>query len=75
MSWFDEGCSKLLGQRKEAKLQWLPHPSEIDVDNLYNIRREASRHLRNKKLEYLKGKINELATKIRTRTLEICIEE
>jgi hypothetical protein len=21
--WFDEGCSKLLGQRKQAKLQWL----------------------------------------------------
>jgi hypothetical protein len=21
--WFDEGCSKLLDQRKEAKLQWL----------------------------------------------------
>jgi hypothetical protein len=27
-----------------------------------NIRREASRHFRNKKREYLKEKINELAT-------------
>jgi hypothetical protein len=26
--WFDEGCSKLLYQRKQAKLQWLQDPSE-----------------------------------------------
>jgi hypothetical protein len=29
--WFDEGCSKLLDQRKRAKLQWLQDPSEINV--------------------------------------------
>jgi hypothetical protein len=28
-SWFDEGCSKLLDQRKQAKLQCLQDPSEI----------------------------------------------
>jgi hypothetical protein len=28
--WFAEGCSKLLDQRKEAKLQWLQNPSEIN---------------------------------------------
>jgi lipoate-protein ligase A len=32
--WFDEGCSKLLDQRKQAKLQWLQDPVEINVDNL-----------------------------------------
>jgi hypothetical protein len=26
--WFDEGCSKLLDQRKQARLQWLQDPSE-----------------------------------------------
>jgi hypothetical protein len=26
--WFDEGCSELLDQRKQAKLQWLQDPSE-----------------------------------------------
>jgi restriction endonuclease S subunit len=31
--WFNEGCSKLLDQRKEAKLQWLQDPSEINGDN------------------------------------------
>jgi hypothetical protein len=33
------------------------------------VRREASKEFRNKKREYLKDKINELATNIRTRTL------
>jgi hypothetical protein len=37
-------------------------PSEVNGDNLNNVRREASRHLRNKKKEYLKDKINELVT-------------
>jgi hypothetical protein len=27
-SWFDEGCSKLLDQRKQAKLQWLQEPRQ-----------------------------------------------
>jgi hypothetical protein len=35
--WFDEGCSKLLDQRKQAKLHWLQDQSEINVDNLNNI--------------------------------------
>jgi hypothetical protein len=52
--WFDEGYSILLDQRKEAKLQWLQDPSEINGDNLNNVRREASRYFRNKKREYLK---------------------
>jgi hypothetical protein len=32
--WFNEGRSKLLDQRKEAKLQWLQDPSEINGDDL-----------------------------------------
>jgi hypothetical protein len=32
--WFDEGCSKLLDQRKRAKMQWLQDPDEINGDNL-----------------------------------------
>jgi hypothetical protein len=47
--WFDEGCSKLLDRRKQAKLQWLEDPSEINGDNLKGVRREASRHLRIRK--------------------------
>jgi hypothetical protein len=60
--WFDEECSKLLDQREQANLQRLQDASEINGDNLNNVRRETSRHFRNKKREYLKGKINEFAT-------------
>jgi hypothetical protein len=58
--WFDEECSKLVDQRKQDKLQWLEDPSEVNEDNLSDVRQEASRHFRNKKKEYLKDKINEL---------------
>jgi hypothetical protein len=59
--WFDQACSKLFDQRKQAKLQWLQDPSEINGNILRIVRRQASRYFRNKKREYLKDKINELA--------------
>jgi hypothetical protein len=62
-------CSKLLDQRKQAKLQWLKDPSEINGDNLNNVRHEATRYLRNKKREYLKDKINELATNSKNKNI------
>jgi hypothetical protein len=46
--WFNEGCSKLLDERKQAKLEWLQKSSEINGDNLNNVKREASRHFKNK---------------------------
>jgi hypothetical protein len=64
---FNEGCSKLLDQRKQAKLQWLQDPSEINGDNMNNVRCEANRYFRIKKREYLKDKINELATNSKNR--------
>jgi hypothetical protein len=69
--WFDEVCSELLDQRKQAKLQWLQDASEINGDNLNHIRRETSRHFRNKKREYLIHKIDGLPTN----GIETCIEE
>jgi hypothetical protein len=60
--WFDQACSNLVDQRKDFKLQWLQDPSEINGDNMKIVRLEASRYFRNKKREYLKEKINELAT-------------
>jgi hypothetical protein len=51
-----------LDQRKQAKMQWLQDPNQGNEDNLNNIRREASRHFRNKNKEYLKAKIEELET-------------
>jgi hypothetical protein len=40
----------------------LQNPSQINGDNLKNLRRETSRIFRNKKREYLRGKINEFET-------------
>jgi hypothetical protein len=62
-------------QRKQAKLQWLQDPSEMNGDNLNNVIQEVSRHSRNKKREYLKDKINELVRIVRTRISGTCIEE
>jgi hypothetical protein len=55
-------------------MQWLQDPDEINGDNQNIISHETRKHFRNKKREYLKDKIDELATN-RTRALEICIEE
>jgi hypothetical protein len=60
--WFDDKCSKLIDKRKQAKLQWLQNPGQINGDNLQNLRRETSRTFREKEREYLKGKIDELET-------------
>jgi hypothetical protein len=50
-------------------LQWLQDPSEINEDNLNNVRCEASRYFRNKKREYLKDTINELSTKSKNKNI------
>jgi hypothetical protein len=60
--WFKEGCSEVLDERKQARLHQLQNSSQINGDNLNNVRHEASRHFRSKKREYLKDKIDELST-------------
>ena len=60
--WFDEECLGFLDQRKQAKMQWIHDPSCSNVDNLNNVRRDASRHFRNKMKAYLKAKVEELET-------------
>jgi hypothetical protein len=59
----------LVDQRKQAKLQWLQDPSEANEDNLSDVRREASRHFRNNKREYLKDKINELESNSKNKNI------
>jgi hypothetical protein len=51
---------RFLDRRKQAKMQWMQDPSQSNVDNLNTVRRDASRHLRNKNKEYLKAKIEKL---------------
>jgi hypothetical protein len=50
-------------------LQWLQDSSEINGDNLDNVRCEASRYFRNKKREHLKDKIKELATNSKNKNI------
>jgi len=53
-------------------MQWVQDLSQSNVDNLNNVRCEASRHFRNKKKECLKAKIKELETN-RSKILGTCI--
>jgi hypothetical protein len=48
--------------------------SQINVDNMNNIRCKASRHSRNKKKEYLK-ELMTLHVIVRTKTLQTCMED
>ena len=41
-------------------MHWMQDPSQSNVDILNNVRREVSRHFRNKKKAYLRAKIEEL---------------
>jgi hypothetical protein len=45
----------------------------VNEDNLGDVRREASRHFRNKKRKYLKDKIDELESNRKKRISETCI--
>jgi hypothetical protein len=47
--WFDEEYSQVLGQRKQAKMQWLQGPNQSKLDNLNSAVYEGSRHFRNNK--------------------------
>jgi len=51
--WCDEECLGFLDQSKRAKMQWIQDPNQSNVDNLYNVICEVSRHFRNKKKAYL----------------------
>ena len=51
--WFDEECLGFSDQRKQAKIQWIHYPSQSNVDNLKNVRRDASRYFRKKKRRHI----------------------
>ena len=54
-------------------MQWVQDPSQRNVDNLNNVRREASRHFRNKKKAYLKAKIEDLETNSKIKNIrDLC---
>ena len=71
--WFDEECLHFLDERKQAKLQWVQDPIQRNVDNLNNVRREASRHFRNKNKAHLKAKIEDLETSSKIKNIrDLC---
>jgi hypothetical protein len=53
----------------DVALRWLQDPSEISANNLNTIRCETSRNFRNNKMEYLKDKIDELATNSKNKNI------
>jgi hypothetical protein len=55
--WFHDECTKLLNQRKQAKLQCLQNPGQTNGGNLNNVRCETTRTFRNKKREYPEEKL------------------
>jgi len=50
-------------------LQWLQNPSQINGDNLNNVRCETSRTFRNRRRVYLKEEIKELETDSENRNI------
>jgi hypothetical protein len=67
--WFDEECSELLDQRKQAKFQLLQNPSQTNEENMNNLRCENTITFRGKRREYLKEKINELEANIKNENI------
>jgi len=51
-------------------MQWIQNPRQSNVDNLNKVRRDVSRHFRNKKKAYLK--LRKLKVTIRSKTLGTC---
>jgi hypothetical protein len=67
----DEESLHFLYERKQAKMQWIHDPSQSNVDNVNNVRREASRHFKNIKQACLKAKIEELETKSKIKCIRV----
>jgi len=63
---FDE-VSRLLDQRKQAKIQWLRDPNQSNVDNLNNVSRDASRHFSKEKKENLRAKMMNMKITLRSK--------
>jgi hypothetical protein len=71
--WFDEECLHFIDQRKQTKMQWLQDPSQSIVDNMNSVRREASRHFRNRKEECLETEIKELEINCKVKNIrDLC---
>jgi hypothetical protein len=60
---------KIFRSKEAGKMQWLQNPNQSNVDNLNNVRCEASRHVRDEK----KANINELETNSKKKNIsDLC---
>jgi len=50
-SCFGDECLGVLNQRKQAKMKWIHDPSQSNLDSLNNVRYDARRHFRNKRIK------------------------
>jgi len=71
--WFHKECVGFLDQRKQAKMQSIQNPSRSNVDNLNNVRRDASKHFRNKRRYISKIKMRNLKLTIRPKLSGTCL--
>jgi len=60
---------RFLDDRKQAEMRWVQDPNQNSADSPNNVRREASRRIRNKKKENLKAKIDEDETNSEVRNV------
>jgi hypothetical protein len=67
-------CSVLLDESKQAKLQSLQNPSETDIDNLNNVKRETSRTSRKERGNMCKENLKNSKQTARVNLFETCIE-
>ena len=58
--WFDQECSELAIERKQAKLLWLQNPNGQIAGDFVNIRCDTCRTFKKKKNDYRKAKVNKL---------------
>ena len=54
-------------------MQWIQDPSQSNVDNLNNLRRNASRHFRKKRRQICKPKLRNLKLTVRSTMSGTCI--
>jgi len=57
-AWFDVECSLYLDQKRQAKMQWLQDPNQRTTENIKNVRRNNSRHFRNKRRNVCKLQVD-----------------
>jgi hypothetical protein len=60
---------KIIRQNETSQIAVVTGSKRINGDNLNNIRHETSRHFRKKQRQYLKDKIDELATNSKNRNI------